>query len=94
MEIGAATRFSYEAFGKAWQLLDGYDRLRCLQDFKVPALIVTGRHDFIATPAHTQELVAAFSKGTLKVFEHSAHFPYAEEPETFATTLKDWLSEQ
>ena len=84
--------------GAAWvqyrnSIMGALDALDWLYEIKIPALVVTGRHD-IVTPLEEggRRLAAGLPHATLAVFEESAHFPFLEEPEVFVATLMDWLS--
>lgn len=78
------------AFGRC---LPAYDVSARLHEIRTPTLVLAGRHDVIPHPAHGAErLHAALPHSELVLFEHSAHLPFAEEPEAFTAAVADWLA--
>lgn len=74
-------------------LLASYDRFDDLKRIAtIPTLVTCGRHD-IATPETLQKCVEKLPRGTLHVFENSAHFPHLEEAEAYAYKLEEFLRE-
>lgn len=51
--------------------------------FRVPTVVLVGRHDRNVGPELCRELVRAMPDAHLHVFERSAHFPDLEEPEKY-----------
>ncbi|WP_251070428.1 alpha/beta fold hydrolase [Streptomyces sp. ISL-96] len=57
----------------------------------LPALVLTGEHDFAAPPDDARALAGALPDAQLRVFEESGHFPMAEQPELFAESVRSFL---
>lgn len=58
----------------------------------MPVLIVAGRHDGAVGLTSQQALARAIPRSRLLIYEHSAHFPYVEEPERFAHDVTAFLT--
>ncbi len=59
----------------------------------VPALVITGQHDF---PAFREEAIQTtlgqwYQKAKVVVFQGSGHHPMAEEPIRFVTVLEEFM---
>ncbi|MEN2976520.1 alpha/beta hydrolase (plasmid) [Tistrella bauzanensis] len=68
------------------------DITRGLDRLAVPVLLMLGRHDYLVPPAWLWEVVRdRFADLTIRVFEHSAHAPFFEEPDQFDVELVGWL---
>jgi proline iminopeptidase len=63
-----------------------------LPKLHVPALVIVGRHDAIASVRFADELHAALPGSRLVVLEHSGHMGHVEEPDAFARAIGDFLS--
>lgn len=63
-----------------------YDRL------SMPVLIVAGRHDGAVGLTSQEALARAIPQSRLLIYEHSAHFPYVEEPERFAHDVTTFIT--
>ncbi len=59
----------------------------------MPVLVIGGRHDGAIGMAPLRELAAKLPHATLSEYEQSAHFPYLEEPDRFATEVIGFLAE-
>jgi proline iminopeptidase len=69
-----------------------YDVRERLDGIDVATLILVGRDDWIAPVAEGAERIhAGLPRSELRVFEHSGHFPFVEEPERFRSTVREWL---
>lgn len=62
-----------------------------LPGVSVPALVLTGRHDIVTTPADAHHIHALLPGSRLHIFEKSGHHPWAEEPERFEATVREFL---
>jgi proline iminopeptidase len=90
---------AYEAFlgpDPEWVVggsLAGYDPTPGLAGLDVPVLVVSGRHDRVTPVAVAHMLHHDLGAGSarLTVFEHSAHRPWAEEPDSYFAELADFL---
>ena len=61
-----------------------------LGEIRVPTLVTCGRHDE-CTPEMSAETAAAIPGAELVVFEDSAHFAQAEEPERYRKVVAQFL---
>ena len=78
-------RSFYELFGT-------YDVRPHLGEIRVPTLVLSGRHDWLAPPDEAPaEMVAAIPDAEVHVFEQSGHLPFLEENEVFLEVVGDWL---
>jgi pimeloyl-ACP methyl ester carboxylesterase len=63
-----------------------------LSGIRAPTLICTGRHDPQTPLGCGQELTRGIPGAQLVIFEHSGHYPFAEERDLFKQTLADFLA--
>jgi valacyclovir hydrolase len=59
-----------------------------------PALLITGEHDFLATPALVSDMAAAIPGGEFLEAKGASHDVYAEQPEWLTQTVVGWLGRQ
>jgi len=59
-----------------------------------PALLITGEHDFLATPDLVADMAAAIPKGTFLQAAGASHPVHHEQPEWLTRTIVDWLRER
>lgn len=64
----------------------GFDRLT------MPALVVSGRHDYQVGLEGPRELVRQLPEARLEVYDRSGHFMYVDDPERFARDVMAFLS--
>jgi proline iminopeptidase len=85
---------SADAFNHAFShCLPHFRTLESLPQIQVPTLILTGRHDWIAPPEQAAERMhKLMPTAEWFIFENSGHYPFLEEPESFRTRLREWLS--
>lgn len=82
--VGAVRRSFYG-------LLADYDPRGRLGTVQAPALVLSGRHDWVSPPDEgPAELAEGLGAGHV-VFERSGHFPFLEEPDAFADVVGGWL---
>ncbi len=62
-----------------------------LGEIGVPSLILCGRYDPQYPPSCSEELAAGINDARLIYFEHSGHYPFIEEADTFWQTVGDFL---
>ncbi len=75
-----------------FDLYGGYDIRPHLSSIRVPVLVLSGRHDWLAPPAEAPaEMLAGLPDAEGHVFEHSSHLPFLEENEAFLEVVTDWL---
>jgi L-proline amide hydrolase len=67
-----------------WSVVDRLDEV------SVPVLITSGRHDE-CTPAIAETIHRGIPGSEWAIFEDSAHFSHAEEPELYASTVAAFL---
>jgi proline iminopeptidase len=58
----------------------------------VPTLLAHGRHDYVVPWDLWQPVLPSLPSATWRLFEHSGHQPFVEEPEAFVAAVTDWLS--
>jgi proline iminopeptidase len=63
-----------------------------LSEIRVPALISVGRYDPQAPVLCSKEIAQGISGARLVIFEHSGHYPFAEERDLFKQTLAEFLA--
>lgn len=73
-------------------LLAEYDPRDSLGDIRAPALVLSGRHDWVAPPDEGAVELAAGLDAEHVVFEQSGHFPFLEEPDAFVGTIGRWIA--
>lgn len=59
-----------------------------------PALLITGEHDFLATPQLVASMAAAIPNGTFMQADGASHPVHHEQPEWLVRTVVDWLGER
>jgi proline iminopeptidase len=57
----------------------------------IAILLIEGRHDLTWGADKAQKLQACFPESRLVVFERSAHAPFADEPNKFFSTLREFM---
>ena len=72
-----------------WGELHALDALRACD---VPVLAITGECDRAQPPANARRIAGAAPRGELVVLDGLGHFPFAEDPEAYWGTLRDWLA--
>ena len=82
--VGAVRRSFYG-------LLAEYDPRDRLGDVRAPALVLSGRHDWVSPPDEGPSELADGLGAEHVVFERSGHFPFMEEPEAFVDVFGRWL---
>jgi proline iminopeptidase len=90
----ARTRYSANAFFAAFGLcLPEYDIAPHLSRVAAPALLISGRHDWLAPPeGSVLRLHELLPRSEHVVFDESRHFPFIDEPERFVAVVGDWLA--
>lgn len=58
-----------------------------------PTLLLKGRFDYVMSLDQIQAYVEMNPKAELVIFENSAHFPHAEEPQAFASEIVRYIRE-
>ena len=63
-----------------------------LDTVDVPVLVLGGRQDISAFPADARSLACALPNAACKIFDDVGHFPFLQIPDTFASTIEDFLA--
>ena len=86
--------FSAGAFNRTiFGCLPAFDAHPWLGDVDAPALVLSGRHDWLYPPEHGGEpLAEGLPDAEHVVFEESGHCPFVEEPDRFVRVVSDWLA--
>ena len=61
------------------------------QGCPIRVLILEGRHDLTEGVGKPAKLAACFPASRLVMFERAAHAPFADEPEKFFATLREFI---
>jgi proline iminopeptidase len=83
--------FRLETRRRVLPLLAGYDVRAQLGAVAAPALVVTGRSDWITPPEEAFALAQGLPRAALHVPADSGHMPFWEEPGLFRLLLADFL---
>lgn len=94
-ELDRDARYSARAFNHAFgRCLPGYDVEPRLGQIRAPALVLSGRHDWLTPPdLGARRLLDSIPEVRGVVFEKSGHFPFVEEPEAFVEAIRAWLED-
>lgn len=57
-----------------------------------PVLVLAGRHDRTCVPAAAEATAKGIPLAELRIFEHSGHMTFVEEPEAYLATVRDFLN--
>jgi pimeloyl-ACP methyl ester carboxylesterase len=60
----------------------------------VPTLLVWGARDRMIPSWHAVTAQQAIEGSRVEVFEGAGHFPHLDDPERFATVLREFISEE
>ena len=74
-----------------FRCLPGYNVLDRLPEIRVPALVLGGRGDLYPLVPTAKRLQNVLPNSELVIFEQSGHFPFAEEPEAFEASVRNWV---
>ncbi len=80
--LALGSRFSGNA---VWKVMFTTDLMKQVPEFKMPFILLMGRHDYNSVPELTEKYFIAVKAPVKKIFwfEQSAHFPNYEEPDAF-----------
>ncbi|WP_322061144.1 alpha/beta fold hydrolase [Paraburkholderia sp. J63] len=73
-------------------ILNDFDVTDRLGEIALPALVLTGEHDRVISPAHGAELARRLSAGALHELAGTGHIACAEQPEAFNRAVLDFLA--
>jgi proline iminopeptidase len=68
-----------------------YDLRARLPEIGAPAVVVTGRHDWVCPPVAGRTIAAGLPDAEYLEIAGAGHFPFAEEPEAFRTAVRALL---
>ncbi len=85
------TVFSASAMRRGFDVLADWSSVDRLGSITAPTLVVAGRHDPFTSWPQAYRIANRVPNAELVVFEHSAHFPWLDEPDLFFATISDWL---
>ena len=72
-------------------LTSGWDGARDPGSLRVPILLAHGRYDYTVPYTLWDGIEAVLPTATRRLFSHSGHQPFLEEPDGFAMALADWM---
>jgi len=88
----ARTCFSAAGYAASARCLSEYAVAERLSEITAPTLLLHGAHDWLMPPAVAGvELAHGVAHATRVTFDESAHYPFIEEPESWANVVSDWL---
>ena len=87
----ADTVFSASAMRRGFEVLSTWSSVDRLGSITAPTLVAAGRHDPFTAWPQADRIAARVSGAEVVVFEESSHFPWLDEPEAFAATIRQWL---
>jgi proline iminopeptidase len=70
-----------------------FDVTAQLREIHIPTLVLVGASD-MPTVAMAQNTAKSISNARLEVFEHSRHFPFIEEPDTFLRVMRRFVQDK
>jgi len=68
-----------------------YDLRPRLGEIRAPTLVLTGRHDWICAPSHSDTLLAGIPDARQVIFEESGHRVIREENERFVQVVTEFI---
>jgi pimeloyl-ACP methyl ester carboxylesterase len=63
-------------------------------EISCPSLLITGEHDFLATPSLVSEMAGAIPGGEFVEAKDASHPIHHERPEFLTQTIAEWLGKQ
>jgi len=75
----------------AGQSVSAHDKLYLAS--RLPTLVLWGGRDRIIPVDHAEAAHRSMPGSRLVIFDHAGHFPHAEEPERFVTTLRAFIDD-
>ena len=91
--IDATTHYAATAWNAVGPMLGEFNMLDKLGNIPIPALVVSGRNDFITPPGPGGERISSLIPNSeLAIFENSAHYPFIEEEARFFEVMRNWLA--
>lgn len=87
----ADTVFSAAAMRRGFEVLATWSSVDRLASIDAPTLVVAGRHDPFTAWPQAHRIADRLPDAEVVVFEHSAHFPWLDEPDRFFDLVPSWL---
>lgn len=92
-DIDRRTIYSAGAFNHAFGVcVPTYNVESRLHEIATPALLLTGRQDWITPPEQGERINSRLQHSELVIFEESGHFPFIEEQKAFLQIVTNWLA--
>jgi len=88
----SATIWSARVCARSRELMPDCDVVSRLGEIDVPALILTGRHDFFCPPSQAERMRRGIRGSESIIFEQSGHYPFVEEAGAFREAVRAWLA--
>ena len=85
------TVWNWEANARSRQMAGDFNVVSRLGEIDVPTLILAGRDDFFCPPSQAERMHRGIRGSTKVIFEHSGHYPFAEENGRFQEAVRRWL---
>jgi len=85
------TVFSAAAMRRGFEQLASWSSVDRLATVTAPVLLLAGRHDAFTAWPQSDRIASRLPDAEVVIFEHSAHFPWLEEPDLFFSSVLDWL---
>ncbi len=86
--------FNKEIQKAVWSDFEQFDLMPEVRKFRFPVIVITGRFDINVAPLVAYRIHQAIPNSEFKVFEHSGHLPFYEEPQSFVAVLEQFLARQ
>ena len=86
----SGTIFRVAAMVRGFEILSSWSSVDRLATVEVPTLVLAGRHDVFTSYPQAYRIGNRVSGAAVVIFEDSGHFPWVEEPELFASVVRDW----
>jgi proline iminopeptidase len=88
----ADTVWSEDAMTRGFEVLATWSSVDRLETISCPTLVIAGRHDVFTSFPQAHRIGRRVRGATVEVLEHSAHFPWLDEPDVFFPLVLDWLA--
>lgn len=79
---------------RQFEALQGFDGNPWLKKIAVPALVISGEEDLLATPADGKALSQGIEGATYAIIPGTGHLPFVEKPREFSSMVERFLSKQ
>jgi len=84
--------FNLDALNHGFRdVLPSWSVLKELRKVRAPTFIGVGKHDWICPVSQSEALAEALPHAVFKIYTHSAHSPYCEEPRSFQKDIALFL---